>query len=170
MTEIANATTDWIIAVSGIFAALGTVGAVIVALWQVLAQGRPRVYVECRGAVAPGMNLVSLRATNASPRPVKLLQAYLVSSDGRQIFSVPIAGADALPAHLTEGESVEILWNHDALVEAKTKEGFGGYAYAYFADAVGREFSAPYLGMRRVRRGPPWRRRTRWVPRRQETS
>lgn len=40
-------TTDWISAVTTVFAAFGTIGAVVVALWQILRQGRRKVVVQC---------------------------------------------------------------------------------------------------------------------------
>jgi hypothetical protein len=85
-----SSTTEWITAVASVFAAVGTVGAVIVALWQVSRQGRRSLDVRCSSAVigeAIPIHVVALRGTNDGSRPIKLTMAYLMTSDGRQVYS-----------------------------------------------------------------------------------
>lgn len=64
-------TTDWIIAVSGVFAAIGTVGAVIVALWQVLKQNKPSLHVRTIESDSQGRKLILLSTTNWSSPGLK---------------------------------------------------------------------------------------------------
>ena len=83
--------TDWITAVAGIFAAVGTVGAVIVALWQIRAQARRQLDVSCSLAImvpdADPVDVLALRATNIGFRAIKLTQAYLLTDDNRHVLS-----------------------------------------------------------------------------------
>jgi len=44
---LASATSDWITAFGSAFAAIGTVGAVIVALWQTRRRDKYKVHVVC---------------------------------------------------------------------------------------------------------------------------
>lgn len=72
--ETGPSTTDWISAIATVFAAIGTVGAVAVALWQILRQGRRNVIVRCSQAVIGDVETIhalSVRATNDGPRPVR---------------------------------------------------------------------------------------------------
>jgi hypothetical protein len=83
-------TTDWITAIAAVFAAVGTVGAVVVALWQTRRQGRRKLVVRCSQAVIgdiENINVLTLRGTNDGPRPVKLTMAYVMTDDGRQVYS-----------------------------------------------------------------------------------
>ena len=91
---------DWVIAVASTFAALGTVGAVVVALWQILSQGRRSLVVKsslCVIADVQSIRAVSLRGTNDGPRPIKLTMAYLMSQDGQQVVSPLLPHGDRLP-------------------------------------------------------------------------
>lgn len=174
-----SATTDWITAVSGAFAAVGTVGAVTIALWQTREQSRRRVHVTCSLAVmipdTEPLTVVALRATNIGYRPVKLVQAYLTTDDNRHVVSPFVRPGpfqsftdSDLPKVLDDGESVEVFWYQDKLNEAKETEGFGEYLSAFFYDAQGNAYQAPFPGMqahRRLtwRRGP--KRTTQYLPR-----
>jgi hypothetical protein len=161
--------TDWILAGAGLFTAIGTVGTVVVALRQIRRQEQRRLHVECRMAVASlsatrSVNLITLRATNTGPRPVKLTQAYVQTDDSRKIYSPPTDIGDKLPILLLDGESAEISWEQARLDQARVDEGFSNYLFAFFTDTMDNIFSAPYPGMKQVRQGPPWRRRTDWIP------
>lgn len=153
------------------FAAVGTVGAVVVALRQISRQERRSLHVDCRQAIASPangitVNLVTLRGTNDGFRPVKITQAYIQTDDGRMIVA-PLSGyGDSLPKLLLDGESVEVAWEWETLNKARTEQGFSRYLYAFFTDTVGRVYVAPYPGIEKRRVGPPWRRRTVWEPRR----
>jgi hypothetical protein len=149
--------TDWIAAVSGIFAAVGTVGAVAVALWQVLRQNQRQVDVMCRHAVmAPDSGLVhalALRATNVGLRPVKLTMAHLTADDGRTLFSPFVPYSDDLPIVLQDGESAEVFWYDEKLEDVRQSEGFAAYRTAFFLDVLGNSYVAPYPGVKVKRRG-----------------
>jgi hypothetical protein len=70
--------TDWITAIATVFAAVGTVGAVAVALWQIQRQGRRSLVVKCSLAViadAQNIHTIALRGTNNGARPIKLTMA-----------------------------------------------------------------------------------------------
>lgn len=161
--------TDWIIAISGIFAAIGTVGAVIVALRQIRRQERRRLHVECRLAITeptPGnyLNVVALRGTNEGQRPIKVTQAYMQTDDSRMIFAHFTPWSDSLPKLLLDGESVEVGWEADKLEKAKADEGFKHYLYGFFTDTVGRVYPGAYPGVKVRRRGLPWKRHVEWEP------
>jgi hypothetical protein len=162
--------TDWIIAVSGVFAAVGTVGAVVLALSQTRRQGRRSLIVECRQGIAAisaveAVPLIVLRATNDGPRPIKVVQAYVQTDDSRKIVSPFTRFGEQLPQLLLDGESVEIAWEATRLEESRVTEGVPHYLFAYFVDTVGRVYPAPYPGVDKVTSGPPWKRRVTWKPR-----
>lgn len=157
-------TTDWIIAVSGVFAAIGTVGAVTVALWQVLKQNKPSLHVRTAERYSQAGKLVLLSATNIGPRPVRLTTARLkLTGFAVPVVAVALPDSTDLPVVLSEGETAEIWWDA-AQLEPVATEKDTRYACAYFVDALGRMYEAPYPGMKRQRVGPPHRRRTVWVP------
>lgn len=147
--------TDWIIAVASVFAAVGTVGAVIVALWQILHQGARSLVVKCSGAVigdTPAVRALALRGTNDGSRPINLTMAYLMTKDGQQIISPFLRYSDQLPKVLLEGESVDVFWSQDNLVQVKDNESVE-YLYAFFMDVLGNVYKAPYPGVTTKRKG-----------------
>jgi hypothetical protein len=147
--------TDWITALASVFAAVGTVGAVIVALWQVNRQSRRSLVVRCSSAVTGDpqfSRVISLGGTNDGSRPVKLNMAYLRAVDGRQVFARFTPFSDELPKVLEDGESVQISWSQPTLSELAEKEGVQ-YLYAYFTDTLGQVFGAPYPGVTEARVG-----------------
>jgi hypothetical protein len=142
-------TTDWIIAVASVFAAVGTVGAVIVALWQILRQGARSLVVKCSGAVigdTPAIRALTLRATNDGSRPINLTMAYLMTRDGQQVVSPFLRYSEQLPKVLLEGQSVNVIWSQENLAQVKDREGID-YLYAFFMDVLGNVYEAPYPGV-----------------------
>jgi hypothetical protein len=147
--------TDWIIAIASVFAAVGTVGAVIVALWQILHQGARSLVVKCTGAVigdTPAVHALALRGTNDGSRPINLTMAYLMTKDGQQIISPFLRYSDQLPKVLSEGESVDVFWSQDNLAQVKDNESVE-YLYAFFMDVLGNVYKAPYPGVVMKRKG-----------------
>lgn len=147
--------TDWIIAAASVFAAVGTVGAVVVALWQVTRQSKRSLSVKCSAAVTGDpqfSRVIALSGTNDGPRPIKLDMAYLRADDGQQIFGRFTPFSDQLPTVLVDGESVTVFWSQDALREIAEKEGVK-YLYVYFTDALGQVYDAPYPGVVTKRKG-----------------
>lgn len=151
--------TDWITAIATVFAAVGTVGAVAVALWQIQRQGRRSLVVKCSLAViadAQNIHTIALRGTNNGARPIKLTMAYLMSQDGRQIVSPFLPHGDRLPKVLLDGESVDVFWDQSNLQQVKESEGVD-FLYAFFMDVLGNVYKAPFPGVAVKRRGL-WRR------------
>ncbi len=147
--------TDWITAFASVFAALGTVGAVIVALWQISRQSKRSLVVKCSSAVTGDSqfsHVIAFRATNDGQRPIKLDMAYLRADDGQQIFGRFTPFSDQLPKVLVDGESVTVFWSQDVLREIAENEGVK-YLYAYFTDALGQVYDAPYPGVVTKRKG-----------------
>ena len=122
-------TADWITAIGSAFAAIGTVGAVIVALWQTRRRDKYKVHVVCNWGLTGDDeigNLLSLQATNTGERLVKLTMAYLLTNDHRtvvasfffsqtpQSFMTGIQESP-LPASLVDGESVTMYWQLSTL-------------------------------------------------------
>lgn len=142
--------TDWIQALGTVFAAFGTVAAVIVALRQARRSERRQLMVECRLAVTGDQRIVTLRATNDGPRAIKLTMAYLQTDDNRKIVVLPIPGiGDPLPKVILDGESAEVFWPQDQLADARDEHGFSGYYYAFFIDSMGNVYLADFPGTTR---------------------
>jgi len=147
--------TDWITAVATVFAAIGTVGAVVVALSQIQRQGRRSLVVKCSLAViadAQSIHTIALRGTNDGARPIKLTMAYLMSQDGRQIVSPLLPHGDLLPKVLLDGESVDVFWDQGNLRQIEKSDGVE-FLYAFFMDVLGNVYKAPYPGVAMKRRG-----------------
>jgi hypothetical protein len=157
-------TAEWVTAISGIFAAVGTVGAVAVALWQISRQGQRNVTVTCGLAVTPDDRVVGLRAANEGPKAVELTMAYIQTNDGRKVVSPFAQGmGDSLVGGklLLEGESAEVFWRQSALAQARVAEAFDGYWFAFFQDTLGNIYSDTFPGTERKRR---WKLRRSWRP------
>jgi hypothetical protein len=166
---VAASVTDWITSVAGVFAAVGTVGAVIVALRQIRRQERHSLNVWCSAAIASPqtgetVDLIALRGTNDGFRPIKITQAYIQTDDSRMVFAHTTPWSDQLPMLLLEGESIEVSWERAGLEQSRQDLGFAHYLFAFFTDTVGNVYAAPYPAVTRRHVGPPWKRRLRWDP------
>jgi hypothetical protein len=164
--------TDWIIAITGVLVAIGTIGAVVVALFQIRRQERRSLIVSCSAAFAAitagqVVGLVVLTATNNGSRPVKITQAYLQTEDGQMIF-VDFTNLHGQPPQLLiDGESFSVSWEQDRLEAIAAQESAGRYLYAFFTDSVGRIYPAPMPGIEKVSRRlvrRPWKKEISWVP------
>jgi hypothetical protein len=146
---------EWITAGATVFAALGTVGAVIVALRQIRHQEKRSLRVKCDlGVIADTENLhvVGVRATNDGFRPVKVTMAYLMTDTGMQVISPFTRHSDKLPKTLQDGESAEVFWLQENLDKLKA-EGSGNPLYAFYMDVLGDVYKAPYPGVKERRKG-----------------
>lgn len=142
--------TDWIVAVASSFAAVGTVGAVVVALWQTRRQQQRRVHVECRLGVTPDERLICLRAINDGPKAVEITMAYAQTNDARKVVSHFVPGlGDQLPKLLLEGESAEVFWRQAALAQVREELNFDGYWYAFVTDTLGNVFCDTFPGTKK---------------------
>ncbi|MHB1539395.1 MAG: hypothetical protein ACYCUM_14440 [Solirubrobacteraceae bacterium] len=172
-------TTDWITAIGSAFAAVGTVGAVVVALWQTRRRDAYKVRVTCERVITGDEeigDLVALKAVNVGERMVKLTMAYLRADDGKTViapFFNPEAphGAwrasfqsEVLPETLVDGDEVAVCWKRKTLGATLEKNGLKHYLCAYFTDPLGNTYEAPYPGVKVKRTGWPWRRRTEYIP------
>jgi hypothetical protein len=173
---LASFTTEALTAWGTIGAAVGTVGAVIIALYQTTRRDRYKVHVKCMIGATRDEQLVSLQATNTGERLVKLTMAYLATDDGSQVYApfytppspsgwIANFPTDPLPVSLVDGESVNVRWKLSALEAAKAERGFSDYLYAFFTDPLGNIYSAPYPGVKVKRKGLLWRRREYVPPR-----
>jgi hypothetical protein len=162
--------TDWIAAIATVFAAIGTVGAVAVALWQSARREKRRLITECRLGIVlmndQPIDILTLRGTLDSFRPVTVTGAYLRTDDGRQVVAPRRIFSDNLPKKLHEdGEvTIELTWETSALDDLKAKEGFRHYLFAYFTDSANGVYPAAFPGVKHKRKGLPWKRRDHWQP------
>jgi hypothetical protein len=164
---LATDTAGWITAFGTAFAAVGTVGAVIVALWQTKRRDVYKLRVVCKYGLTGDDtigNLVTLQATNTGERLVKLTGAYLLSDDGRTVVAAFFQPGQPpsvlssmeqgpLSASLVDGESVTVYWQESTLNAIKARDGFGRYLAAYFTDPLENTYFAPYPGMKERRTG-----------------
>lgn len=148
--------TDWISAFATVFAAVGTVGAVAVALWQINRQGRRHMVVQCRwaivGELSGNVQVLTLRGTNDGARPIKVAMAYLMTDTGSQAVVRFAPYSNELPVVLQDGENVEISWTQSDLEQVRSKENCH-YLYAFLMDVLGNVYPAPFPGVEAKRKG-----------------
>jgi hypothetical protein len=165
---LGSAATDWITAIGSVFAAVGTVGAVCVALWQTVGQERFGLHLtsESVATIGPeGDHTVLLRLTgvNLGRRPIKINQALfgLVVAPQVIIYLGRAAGTD-LPATLAPGDAVAAAWDKEVCEREQEQQG-GALTHFEFIDSLGNKYAAPIPGMKATRRN--WRLQKRYVPR-----
>ncbi len=164
---LASTTTDWITAIGSAFAAVGTVSAVVFALWQVRRQDARRMRLRCytifriteNGDV---VSTVALHGTNTGRRAIRVVGTQFLFGDGK-IFAWPKDAGDDFPITLEEGESVEAEWDKKRLRDC-TKTARSAIMSCSFTDGLGNSYAATYPGVKVKRKGWPWRRRTEYVP------
>lgn len=176
----ASSTTDWIIAVGTVIAAVGTVAAVSYALWQGRRQETSDLRVEItRGAESKiGDDAITdvlyLKGTNFGPAPVRVTGYTLPYKlrpeperglGGGMGLSEPRGPRDRLPADLQVGESITLDWDFNHLERSRQESNGEPYTHGAFFDSLGREYAAPFIGMREKR---GWLRRLRRQPREYE--
>jgi hypothetical protein len=113
---LASNTTEWITAIGSVFAAVGTVGAVIVALWQVFRQDARRMRVRCYRTIsdlAPtSSSVMGMTGINVGRSPIRVTDAELKFENGEEWPLVAPAG-DQLPAVVEQGAELKIVWDHE---------------------------------------------------------
>jgi hypothetical protein len=109
-------TAEWLTAGGTVFAALGTVGAVAIALWQTVGPKQAKLTVHCwygekrEGDGRPYPTL-TLSATHVRG-PAILLQTAHLATDGTSGSLVAISeGSTTLPAVLHPGQSAQVTWD-----------------------------------------------------------
>jgi len=117
-------TTDWITAISAAFAAVGTVGAVIIALWQTVGQSRSDIKARC--FYRPTDGIFFLTADNPRQVPVNLLAAGLAVRG--KVHTVGPRNFGLLPVKLGHKDSVTVTWSAEELREVEAEDGPIHYA------------------------------------------
>jgi hypothetical protein len=164
---LASATTDWITAIGSTFAAIGTVGAVMFALWQVRRQDTRRMRVQCVKSFRltdndPVVSTVALYATNIGRRTIRIV-GVLLRFDDRTTFPWPQDAGDDFPILVDEGVTVTAEWDEDRLRVATKSAKAAAILSGSFLDGLGNTYSAPFPGVKVKRKGWPWRLRTEYV-------
>ena len=161
----AETTTDWIIAAGTIVAAVGTVAAVSLSLWQSSRQRKADLRVksvriiERRGGGHLARELLRLVGTNHGPQSIRIVDASLQfqSATGAMIGNMT-AGGDELPKVVSVGETVTAEWDFEAVELARIESNGEPYTHLAFIDAFDGEHAVPYPGMKLARRWPRFRR------------
>jgi hypothetical protein len=140
--------TDVLSALATLGAAIGTVGAVVVALRQSRTATKRSLVVRCQHAVLPDLpksDVISLSATNNGFRPVKITMGYFMLDDGWQLVQIPGMFSTQLPATLQDGESVNLFFDRDGL-EHLSSERNAQIAYGFLTDTASGVYKAWYPG------------------------
>jgi hypothetical protein len=166
----ANTTTDWITAIGSSFAAVGTVGAVIVALWQARAQERYGLQVSTRSLASIDLKgggdhqvLIELIGVNHGRRPITINDAELGFDVGPVRFSVGRADDNEFPITLRPGDRAVASWDKEKAERLRAEQGGEPFTHATFVDSFGNDYSAPVPGVTVSRRN--WRLQRRYVAR-----
>ncbi|HMJ34776.1 MAG TPA: hypothetical protein VK501_12760 [Baekduia sp.] len=110
VTSVADAhrdTVDYLTLVFAFLAAVGTISAVIVALWQA-AGSRRRVARLKTGLTKDG---VGIYVTNNGSRPFTVESVHFVAANGASMWPRTIAETrDTWPKHLSEGETAQFVF------------------------------------------------------------
>lgn len=156
--------TDWITAFASVLAAGGTIGAVVLSLCLVQRGQRPRITVHCHsgirviprsfvmaGGPTDNVAVINLRATNEGARTVTLSEVYVRTENGFAVAVLDPSVRQHFPKVLQPGENLTVGWPRGQIAE---ETGFAEdrFYVAYFMDTVGRPYSAPYPGVKVVRR------------------
>ncbi len=87
--------------------------------------------------------LIVVRAINEGRRPVEVRHVSFCTESGRVVMATPVAGRNALPALLGDGQSVILYFDKDALDRVE-REDRALVAFAVVADAGSKEYLAAY--------------------------
>lgn len=165
---LASNTTNWITAIGSAFAAVGTVGAVAFALWQVRRQDRRklklRVYESFEMYGPPGAQqariIVVPRGTSEARRSIRIESHFFLTDTGAR-FPFPTNKGTMFPHTIAEDETVEAAWtkeNMDLLIRSAK---LSALVACGFTDTLGNSYVTPYHS-KAVRKG--WRRRKMYRP------
>lgn len=162
-----TATTDWLTAIAACFAAIGTVSAVAVALWQssqAARRDRRRVQMRVAGVLSSDPPpRVMVKITSESFRPMRFdFPPYLVAlrPDGTRIALgvQPLEDQSTqLPRTIGDGETLVFVWNAYDIRDESIRNGTLQPLFAHALDALDNHFECPYLGVNKVRK-------QRWNP------
>lgn len=156
--------TDWITAIATVAAAVGTVGAIWFALWQLRRQERTQTKVVARHWSA-GNHILSVKVIHAGGPPLRIVAVYASYESGADMAGGELPDSTQLPVLLRHGDTAEAHWL--LAIFAEDTEGewavVGPYRRIVFEDSLGGQHSAPFPTARERRRGWPLR-RDRKVP------
>ncbi len=168
----ATDTAGWMTAIGTLFAAVGTVGAVLIALWQTVWRERSDLKTHTYYRPdddAPGGGILYLTADNPRQTPVNVPAAGLSTQSK---VNLPAAGHSSLPKKLGHKDSARAHWHASEL--RKLEQAEGPIYFGTFMSEVDGAFRAPMPGGKKkrfpkLRRGtggnrefkppehPPWR-------------
>lgn len=155
---LASNTTDWITAIGSAFAAVGTVGAVIVALWQVFRQDKHQMRVRCYRTISfdspASTSVMGMTATNVGRGSIRVLSAELKLENGEE-WLLPAHAGDELPAVVERGAELTIEWDLEAQ-QAYSQDTIDVILAYGFRDSFGNAYWALHPDVNVTRRG--WRR------------
>lgn len=158
-----NTITDWITAIGTAGAAVGTVSAVAVALWQSRPE-RPDLMLECISETVfdgskPTAAYLKVRVTNRGSRPANLQYSPSFVAERRHNelrFAVGVAPDAARSAHLPrllqDGESADFRYDHCDLISRAHEPEEALLMYASVMDQFGARFYVPMPGVKMKKR------------------
>jgi hypothetical protein len=162
----ATSTADWIQAGATVGAAIGTVGAVIVALWQSARRDRRILKVDCAlmGIADDSGSYLRVLATNDGHRPVRLRfppTFVALANDGKTRIAYGVEAldekkSDSLPRTLEDGDSVMFVYDYRQMLQFERAQNWRGFESANIQDVLGNRFDGAYVGVK-TRRRLPWR-------------
>jgi hypothetical protein len=161
--------TDWIIAVAAVFAAVGTVGAVIVALWQSARRDRRSLKIDIVGMGIAGdpTPYTRVKVLNDGYRPVRVDFPPTLVAPAAEGHTVAVSEgrveemSDRLPRQLEEGEMASFVWNANEVRELARARGWEKFLHVQISDAHGNQFTTPFPGVKFLPKRP-WRREARY--------
>lgn len=150
--------TDWITAIASVFAAVGTVGAIWFAFWQLRRQERTRTEMQVMHTIEGGTDFLSARIIHRGGPPLKLEATYATDDTGIGFIGGALSGSTELPTVLRHGESAEAHWLLAMYADDADEDGWvvlGPYRQIVFEDSLGGRHGADFPTTK-VRR-PGWR-------------
>ena len=87
--------------------------------------------------------LIVVRVINEGRRPVEVRHVSFRTDSGRTVMATPVAGRNALPALLGDGQSVILYFDKDTLDRVE-REDRALMSFAVVADASSNEYLAAY--------------------------
>lgn len=156
--------TAYLEAFAALLAAVGTVGAVALALEQsrrAIRQGQVQLSVRCRVAIAAPpegtIQTYTVTATNVGLRQVTVTGAQFMLKDRQQVFVIPLYFSDALPAVLADGQSVALHYER-GVVDQVAQDAGSEIDYVFVHDSADNSYQTTFPRVRDVEAGPPGRR------------
>jgi hypothetical protein len=163
---LAADTAGWVTAVGTVFASVGTVAAVIVALLVAFRRPSASLKVRCNKGPVPlpdgrGFRMtVFLSAVNDGQRSVRVNRAFFRFESGERT-PMPLQKGTELPAVLNPEDEVLLSWDDDDFKLIHETLSLPRFTSCGFTDSLGNSYSAPFAGMKLSRTG--WRRRKQYV-------